>query len=227
MFINNFLIKKELLNEYRNNTSLFLITPTIVVLVLVFPILSENRFVVDDDFFIINQLLFLLFFTTLFSIRNPLNQAKLRRELNFANIERHYFFRCKTISEFIIYFPQALILLALFSVFTNTGIKSNPIYFVVSIVFFSVNSIMINIIFQMFTAFSNRFVQFILMVPVFMSLSFFVAPIWLGINPNLTNIYLVMYLGITLLISAYTNWILQKDLNCLLTVKNLQMHILN
>lgn len=212
MFINNFLIKKELLNEYRNNTSLFLITPTIVVLVLVFPILSENRFVVDDDFFIINQLLFLLFFTTLFSIRNPLNQAKLRRELNFANIERHYFFRCKIISEFIIYFPQALILLALFSVFTNTGIKSNPIYFVVSIVFFSVNSIMINIIFQMFTAFSNRFVQFILMVPVFMSLSFFVAPIWLGINPNLTNIYLVMYLGITLLISAYTNWILQKDL---------------
>ena len=187
-------------------------TPTIVVLVLVFPILSENRFVVDDDFFIINQLLFLLFFTTLFSIRNPLNQAKLRRELNFANIERHYFFRCKTISEFIIYFPQALILLALFSLFTNTGIKSNPIYFVVSIVFFSVNSIMINIIFQMFTAFSNRFVQFILMVPVFMSLSFFVAPIWLGINPNLTNIYLVMYLGITLLISAYTNWVLQKDL---------------
>ncbi|MDA8813255.1 hypothetical protein N9C54_03695 [Acidimicrobiia bacterium] len=213
MFINNFLIKKELLNEYRNNTSLFLITPTIAVLVLVFPILSENRFVIDDDFFIINQLLFLLFFSTLFSIRNPLNQAKLRRELNFANIERHYFFRYKTISEFIIYFPQALILLALFSVFTNTGIKSNPIYFVLSIVFFSLNSIMINIIFQMFTAFSNRFVQFILIVPVFMSLSFFVAPIWLGINPNLTNIYLMMYLGITLLVSAYTNWILQKDLN--------------
>tara|TARA_B110000444_G_scaffold261538_1_gene314872 strand:- start:3877 stop:4518 length:642 start_codon:yes stop_codon:yes gene_type:complete len=213
MFINNFLVKKELLNEYRNNTSLFLITPTIAVLVLVFPILSENRFVIDDDFFIINQLLFLLFFSTLFSIRNPLNQAKLRRELNFANIERHYFFRYKTISEFIIYFPQALILLALFSVFTNTGIKSNPIYFVLSIVFFSLNSIMINIIFQMFTAFSNRFVQFILIVPVFMSLSFFVAPIWLGINPNLTNIYLMMYLGITLLVSAYTNWILQKDLN--------------
>ena len=213
MFINNFLIKKELLNEYRNNTSLFLITPTIAVLVLVFPILSENRFVIDDDFFIINQLLFLLFFSTLFSIRNPLNQAKLRRELNFANIERHYFFRYKTISEFIIYFPQALILLALFSVFTNTGIKSNPIYFVLTIVFFSLNSIMINIIFQMFTAFSNRFVQFILIVPVFMSLSFFVAPIWLGINPNLTNIYLMMYLGITLLVSAYTNWILQKDLN--------------
>ena len=213
MFINNFLVKKELLNEYRNNTSLFLITPTIAVLVLVFPILSENRFVIDDDFFIINQLLFLLFFSTLFSIRNPLNQAKLRRELNFANIERHYFFRYKTISGFIIYFPQALILLALFSVFTNTGIKSNPIYFVLSIVFFSLNSIMINIIFQMFTAFSNRFVQFILIVPVFMSLSFFVAPIWLGINPNLTNIYLMMYLGITLLVSAYTNWILQKDLN--------------
>ena len=71
---------------------------------------------------------------------------------------------------------------------------------------------MVNIIFQMFTTFSNRFVQFILMVPVFMSLSFFIAPIWLGINPNLSNIYLLMYLGITILISSYANWFLQKDL---------------
>lgn len=212
MFSNNFLIKKELLSEYRNNTSLFLITPTMAVLVLVFPILSENRFVVDDNFFIINQLLFLIFFTTLFSIRNPLNQKTLHRELNFANINKNYFFRFKILSEFIIYFPQALILVALFSIFTNTGVKSNIVYFIVSIVFFSINSIMINIIFQMFTTFSNRFVQFILIVPVFMSLSFFVAPIWLGINPNLTIIYLLMYLGITLLISGYTNWILQKDL---------------
>ena len=95
MFINNFVIKKELLNEYRNNTSLFLITPTMAVLVLVFPILSENRFVVDDDFFIINRILFLIFFTTLFSIRNPINENKLRRELNFANIDRNYFFKFK------------------------------------------------------------------------------------------------------------------------------------
>lgn len=212
MFSNYFIIKKELLSEYRNNTSLFLITPTMAVLVLVFPILSENRFVVDDNFFIINQLLFLIFFTTLFSIRNPLDQQALHRELNFANIDRNYFFRFKIFSEFLIYFPQALILVALFSIFTNTFIKSNIFYFIASVVFFSINAIMINIIFQMFTTFTSRFVQFILMVPVFMSLSFFVAPIWLGINPNLTNIYILMYLGITLLISGYTNWILQKDL---------------
>ena len=212
MFINNFVIKKELLNEYRNNTSLFLITPTMAVLVLVFPILSENRFVVDDDFFIINRILFLIFFTTLFSIRNPINENKLRRELNFANIDRNYFFKFKTVSEFIIYFPQALILLTLFSLFTNTGLESNLFYFILSVTFYSLNSIMVNIIFQMFTTFSNRFVQFILMVPIFMSLSFFIAPIWLGINPNLSNIYLLMYLGITILISSYANWFLQKDL---------------
>ena len=211
MFINNFVIKKELLNEYRNNTSLFLITPTMAVLVLVFPILSENRFVVDDNFFMINKILFLIFFTTLFSIRNPINQNKLHRELNFANIERNYFFKFKTISEFIIYFPQALILLTLFSLFTNTGLESNLFFFILSVTFYSLNSIMVNIIFQMFTTFSNRFVQFILMVPIFMSLSFFIAPIWLGINPNLSKIYLLMYLGITILISGYSNWFLQKD----------------
>ena len=211
MLKNIYLIKKELLIEYRNNVSLFIITPTVAVLILVFPILSENRFVVDDNFFTINKLLFLLFFTTLFSIRSPLNQKQLTRELNFGNITRKNFFLFKTISEFIIFMPQSIILLVSFSIFTNTGLQNHILYFGISIIFFSLNSIMINLILQMFTSFNNRFVQFILMVPVLMSLSFFIAPIWLGINPNLTNIYLMMYLGITLLVFSYTSWFLERE----------------
>jgi|TARA_B000000475_G_C15922257_1_gene417182 hypothetical protein len=211
MLKNIYLIKKELLIEYRNNVSLFIITPTVAVLILVFPILSENRFVVDDNFFTINKLLFLIFFTTLFSIRSPLNQKQLTRELNFGNITRKNFFLFKTISEFIIFMPQSIILLVSFSIFTNTGLQNHILYFGISIIFFSLNSIMINLILQMFTSFNNRFVQFILMVPVLMSLSFFIAPIWLGINPNLTNIYLVMYLGITLLVFSYTSWFLERE----------------
>ena len=211
MLKNIYLIKKELLIEYRNNVSLFIITPTVAVLILVCPILSENRFVVDDNFFTINKLLFLIFFTTLFSIRSPLNQKQLTRELNFGNITRKNFFLFKTISEFIIFMPQSIILLVSFSIFTNTGLQNHILYFGISIIFFSLNSIMINLILQMFTSFNNRFVQFILMVPVLMSLSFFIAPIWLGINPNLTNIYLMMYLGITLLVFSYTSWFLERE----------------
>ena len=211
MLKNIYLIKKELLIEYRNNVSLFIITPTVAVLILVFPILSENRFVVDDNFFTINKLLFLIFFTTLFSIRSPLNQKQLTRELNFGNITRKNFFLFKTISEFIIFMPQSIILLVSFSIFTNTGLQNHILYFGISIIFFSLNSIMINLILQMFTSFNNRFVQFILMVPVLMSLSFFIAPIWLGINRNLTNIYLMMYLGITLLVFSYTSWFLERE----------------
>ena len=211
MLKNIYLIKKELLIEYRNNVSLFIITPTVAVLILVFPILSENRFVVDDNFFTINKLLFLIFFTTLFSIRSPLIQKQLTRELNFGNITRKNFFLFKTISEFIIFMPQSIILLVSFSIFTNTGLQNHILYFGISIIFFSLNSIMINLILQMFTSFNNRFVQFILMVPVLMSLSFFIAPIWLGINPNLTNIYLMMYLGITLLVFSYTSWFLERE----------------
>ena len=211
MLKNIYLIKKELLIEYRNNVSLFIITPTVAVLILVLPILSENRFVVDDNFFTINKLLFLIFFTTLFSIRSPLNQKQLARELNFGNITRKNFFLFKTISEFIIFMPQSIILLVSFSIFTNTGLQNHILYFGISIIFFSLNSIMINLILQMFTSFNNRFVQFILMVPVLMSLSFFIAPIWLGINPNLTNIYLMMYLGITLLVFSYTSWFLERE----------------
>lgn len=211
MFNNYYIVKKEILGEYRNNTSLFIITPTMAVLVLVFPILSENRYIIDDNFFTITQLLFLIVFATLFSIRNPLSQKKLMRELNFGNIARKDYFISKTISEFVIFLPQAIILISLFSIFTNTGIQNHLIYFGISVIFFSVNSIMINLFFQMFTSFESRFVQFILMVPILMSLSFLVAPIWLGINPNLTNIYLVMYLGITLLVFSFTNWFLQRD----------------
>lgn len=211
MFNNYYIVKKEILGEYRNNTSLFIITPTMAVLVLVFPILSENRYIIDDNFFTITQLLFLIVFATLFSIRNPLSQKKLMRELNFGDIARKDFFISKTISEFVIFLPQAIILISLFSIFTNTGIQNHLIYFGISVIFFSVNSIMINLFFQMFTSFESRFVQFILMVPILMSLSFLVAPIWLGINSNLTNIYLVMYLGITLLVFSFTNWFLQRD----------------
>ena len=58
--IKKYIIKKELNIEFRNNTSLFLITPTMCVLIIVFPILSENRFRVDNDIFLIVELLFLI-----------------------------------------------------------------------------------------------------------------------------------------------------------------------
>ena len=123
--IKKYIIKKELNMEFRNNTSLFLITPTMCVLIIVFPILSENRFRVDNDIFLIVELLFLIIFTTLFSIRNPLNEQKLIKELNFGSIKKVDYFYSKTFSELIIFYPQIIILLILFSGFTNTSLNSS------------------------------------------------------------------------------------------------------
>ena len=210
MKINKSLIKKETLSEYRNNSSLFLITPTMCVLIIVFPILAENRFAIDEDLFIIIQILFLILFSTLFSIRNPINQKSLTKELNFAYIKKSEYFISKITSEFLIYFPQILLFSILFSVFTNSSVKTNIFTFILTLIFFSINTVMVNIIFQMFTSFNNRFVQFILIVPIYMALSFFIAPIWLGINLHLTNIYLLMYLGITIVIYSYTSFYLER-----------------
>ena len=115
--IKKYIIKKELNLEFRNNTSLFLITPTMCVLIIIFPILSENRFRVENDIFVIVQLLFLIIFTTLFSIRNPLEEQALIKELNFGTIKKIDYFYSKTISEFGIFYPQILHLLILFSGF--------------------------------------------------------------------------------------------------------------
>ena len=49
MKMNKHIIKKELLVELKNSSSLFLITPTMTVLIIIFPILIENRFAVDED----------------------------------------------------------------------------------------------------------------------------------------------------------------------------------
>ena len=209
--IKKFIIKKELNLELRNNTSLFLITPTMCVLIIVFPILSENRFRVENDMFVIVQLLFLIIFTTLFSIRNPLEEQTLIKELNFGSIKKIDYFYSKTISELGIFYPQIIFLLILFSGFTNTSINNSIIYIVFSVLFFCLNAIMVNLFFQMFTSFNSRFVQFILIVPIYIGFAILIAPIWLGVNQEISNIYLLMLLGITMIIYSFTNFYLRKS----------------
>ena len=209
--IKKFIIKKELNLELRNNTSLFLITPTMCVLIIVFPILTENRFRVENDMFVIVQLLFLIIFTTLFSIRNPLEEQTLIKELNFGSIKKIDYFYSKTISELGIFYPQIIFLLILFSGFTNTSINNSIIYIIFSVLFFCLNAIMVNLFFQMFTSFNSRFVQFILIVPIYIGFAILIAPMWLGVNQEISNIYLLMLLGITMIIYSFTNFYLRKS----------------
>ena len=209
--IKKYIIKKELNLELRNNTSLFLITPTMCVIIIVFPILSENRFRVENDVFVIVQLLFLIIFISLFSIRNPLEEQALIKELNFGAIKKIDYFYSKTISELGIFYPQIILLLILFSGFTNTSINNSVIYIIFSVLFFCLNAIMVNLFFQMFTSFNSRFVQFILIVPIYIGFAILIAPIWLGVNQEISNIYLLMFLGITMIIYPFTNFYTRKS----------------
>ena len=181
------------------------------VLIIVFPILSENRFRVENDMFVIVQLLFLIIFTTLFSIRNPLEEQTLIKELNFGSIKKIDYFYSKTISELGIFYPQIIFLLILFSGFTNTSINNSIIYIIFSVLFFCFNAIMVNLFFQMFTSFNSRFVQFILIVPIYIGFAILIAPMWLGVNQEISNIYLLMLLGITMIIYSFTNFYLRKS----------------
>ena len=208
--IKKYIIKKEINMEFRNNTSLFLITPTMCVLIIIFPILSENRFRIDNDIFLIVELLFLIIFITLFSIRNPLDEQKLIKELNFGSIKKIDYFYSKTVSEILIFYPQIILLLILFSGFTNTSLSASLLHISLAVMFFCLNAIMINLFFQVFTSFSNRFVQFTLIVPIYIAFAILIAPLWLGVNQEISNIYLLMYLGITMVIYAFTSFYLKS-----------------
>ena len=210
MKINKYILKKELLIELKNSSSLFLITPTMSVLIIIFPILIENGFAVDEDLFIISRLLFLIIFSTLFAIRKPIVLNQLTKELNFGSYMKTEFFNSKSLAEFLIFLPQVFILNILFSGFTNSNVNTSLINLILSMVFFAVNVCMINIIFQIFTSFNNRFVQFILIVPMYLALSIFIGPLWLGLGQELANIYLLMYLGITIFIFGTTNYYIEK-----------------
>ncbi len=210
MKINKYILIKELLIELKNSSSLFLITPTMSVLIIIFPILIENRFAVNEDLFIISRLLFLIIFSTLFAIRKPIVLNQLTKELNFGNYMKTEFFNSKSLAEFLIFLPQVFILNILFSGFTNSNVNTSLINLILSMVFFAVNVCMINIIFQIFTSFNNRFVQFILIVPMYLALSIFIGPLWLGLGQELANIYLLMYLGITIFIFGTTNYYIEK-----------------
>ena len=210
MKINKYILKKELLIELKNSSSLFLITPTMSVLIIIFPILIENRFAVDEDLFTISRLLFLIIFSTLFAIRKPIVLNQLTKELNFGNYMKTEFFNSKSLAEFLIFLPQVFILNILFSGFTNSNVNTSLINLILSMVFFAVNVCMTNIIFQIFTSFNNRFVQFILIVPMYLALSIFIGPLWLGLGQELANIYLLMYLGITIFIFGTTNYYIEK-----------------
>ena len=208
--LNKNIILKEFKVELRNNTSLFLITPTMSVLVILFPILTENRFQVDEDIFNIVRLLFLIIFITLFSIRRPLNENVLIREINFVGINKKTYFDNKSISELIILYPQVILFMVLFTIFTNTFINSSVPVLLLSSLFFSFNSILTNIYFQISTAFNSRFVQLIIIVPIYIGLSILIAPLWLGLYQEMINIYYMIYLGISLLIYSFISYMIQK-----------------
>ena len=103
------------------------------------------------------------------------------------------------------------LLLILFSGFTNTFINNSIIYIIFSVLFFCLNAIMVNLFFQMFTSFNSRFVQFILIVPIYIGFAILIAPMWLGVNQEISNIYLIMFLGITLIIYSFTNFYLRRS----------------
>jgi hypothetical protein len=45
---------------------------------------------------------------------------------------------------------------------------------------------------------------------MYLALSFFIGPLWLGLGQDIANIYLLMYLGITVLMFAITNFYLER-----------------
>ena len=211
MKFNKYIFQKELKIELRNNISLYLITPTVISLIILLPLLSQNKFFIDNELFLILELLFLLIFSTLFSIRRKIEIKKIRRELNFAQISFKNYFYSKLFSEIIIFFPQVLIFLIIFSALTNSTINTNIFIIFITVFLYIFNIVISNLYFQIFTNFSNSFVQMVLILPIYIGFIMIISPIWLGVAPQLTMIYFMLLTGTTFLNYSFVNYFVLKS----------------
>jgi len=210
MKFNKLIFQKEIKLELRNNISLYLITPTLISLLILLPLLSQNKFFINNELFLILELLFLLIFSTLFSIRRNFDFKKIKREINFAQYSFQNYFYSKLLAEIIIFFPQVLFFIIIFSGLTNSTINTNLFSVIASIFLFVLNTSISNLYFQLFTNFSNNFVQMVLLLPIYIGFIMIISPIWLGITPQLTTIYFMLLTGTTLLNIAFTNYFVLK-----------------
>ena len=203
-FIN--VLFKELTIEKRRKQTLLVVAPISFAILLIFPLIIEGRSYVSAEILGTYHIVLLITFCLLFSTRSSDSNFDIKKINKLAGITQSEHFLGKIISEVTILLPSLIFFDYLATALTNHPIQASISNYFIFTFLFSTCICSISIFVNFISDFDTKLVQILILVTVFIPLGLIMTPIWIGVSPDLTSIYMLMFFGITLVLVGFS-WI--------------------
>ena len=203
-FIN--VLIKELAIEKRRKQTLLVVIPISFAILLIFPLVVEGRSFVSKEILGAYHIVLLINLCLLFSTRSSDNNFDIKKINALAGVSQSEHFLGKIISEVVILFPSLILFDYLAIALTNHPIQTSISNYFIFTFLFSISICAISIFVNFISDFDMKLLQLLILATVFIPLGLMMTPIWLGVSRELTSIYILMFIGVTLVLVGFS-WI--------------------
>ena len=197
---------KELAIEKKRKQTLLVVIPISFAILLIFPLIIEGRSFVSSEIIGTYHIVLSIMLCLLFSTRSSDENFAIRRANKFGDVTASEHFVGKTIAEITILLPALIIFDYLTIALTNHPIQSTVAEYIIFTILFSISICSISIYVNFISDFDTKLIQILVLSTIFIPLGLIMTPIWLGVSPELTNIYMMMFFGVALVLLGFS-WI--------------------
>ena len=197
---------KELSIEKKRKQTILVVVPISFAILLIFPLIIEGRSFVSSEIIGTYHIVLSITLCLLFATRSSDNNFEIRKTNKFGDITASEHFLGKTISEISILFPALIIFDYLTIALTNHPIQSTVTEYLIFTILFSICICSISIYVNFISDLDTKLIQILILSTIFIPLGLIMTPIWLGVSPELTSIYMLMFIGVALILVGFS-WI--------------------
>ncbi|MEC7820455.1 MAG: hypothetical protein VYD26_03655 [Actinomycetota bacterium] len=197
---------KELAIEKKRKQTILVVVPISFAILLIFPLIIEGRSFVSSEIIGTYHIVLSITLCLLFATRSSDNNFEIRKTNKFGDITASEHFLGKTISEISILFPALIIFDYLTIALTNHPIQSTVTEYLIFTILFSICICSISIYVNFISDLDTKLIQILILSTIFIPLGLIMTPIWLGVSPELTSIYMLMFIGVALILVGFS-WI--------------------
>jgi|TARA_B100000131_G_scaffold28621_2_gene26919 hypothetical protein len=197
---------KELAIEKKRKQTILVVVPISFAILLIFPLIIEGRSFVSSEIIGTYHIVLSITLCLLFATRSSDNNFEIKKTNKFGDITASEHFLGKTISEISILFPALIIFDYLTIALTNHPIQSTVTEYLIFTILFSICICSISIYVNFISDLDTKLIQILILSTIFIPLGLIMTPIWLGVSPELTSIYMLMFIGVALILVGFS-WI--------------------
>ena len=197
---------KELAIEKKRKQTILVVVPISFAILLIFPLIIEGRSFVSSEIIGTYHIVLSITLCLLFATRSSDNNFEIKKTNKFGDITASEHFLGKTIAEISILFPALIIFDYLTIALTNHPIQSTVTEYLIFTILFSICICSISIYVNFISDLDTKLIQILILSTIFIPLGLIMTPIWLGVSPELTSIYMLMFIGVALILVGFS-WI--------------------